>query len=110
MDAKPPDRPPVVVQLDPEVKRRLDLMYKNKGKEKPTIEVRDFGPIARMSLGTDWKDLGVGPKFKDKSHGGGLVQWHSYRIEEPRCTLRIYGSPRPHSDKRANEAKTVVDT
>jgi len=91
MDAHPPQRPPVVAQLDPEVKRKLDEMYKRKTKPKivKPLKVENVGPIKTMTLGLDWKDLGAGI-------AGGRPWRHGYRHENPRCTLQVHFRPDNH--------------
>ncbi len=114
MDAKPPERPPLVSQLPPDVQRELDDIYKN-AKNAPAVpevlKVENYGPIKSMTLGPAWKDLGVWPRRNPKSDtGGNPYKHHDYRIIPDAGTLRIPHLPNSHSFENAAKVKALVDT
>ena len=114
MDAMPPEKPPLIAQLDPSVKHDLEQWRKNKLKhpDKPKpLTVENYGPIKSMTLASDWKDLGIWPRSKnplDKSHGGNRYKHHDYRLKGSDCTLWIPYDPYP--DSHVAKAKAIIDT
>lgn len=114
MDAKPPERPPLIAQLSPDEQRQLDEIYRN-AKNAPAVpevlKVENYGPIKSMTLGPAWKDLGIFPKLNPRSDTGGFrYKHHDYRIIPDAGTLRIPHLPNPHSYENAAKVKAIVDT
>ncbi len=114
MDIQPPEKPPIVAQLDPQVKRDLEELRSKRFEraliKKPLIVTN--GPFKSMSLEFDWTDLGIWPKpakdFRDKSHGGNRYRHHDYRLIESRCTLRIPNDYKFTNDELSKTMRRLV--
>ena len=79
--------------------RFLNELARKRGK----TTVVSYGPILMMELGHDWIDRGVHVI-------GGRPVWHNFRLEEPRCTLRVYRMPVSNSQKKADSVHALVSS
>ncbi len=106
MDADLPkkveSKPAAMERQDKEFQKRLQ-QYHEAPKIKPkTLKITDYGPIASMVLGSDWKDVGGGssnPRYR----------FHSYKLVDGDAVLRVNSTPLPRSDSTAKAVASLVD-
>ncbi|MDZ4834925.1 MAG: hypothetical protein SGJ27_14200 [Candidatus Melainabacteria bacterium] len=111
MDAQPPPKPALTKQLSPQNKRKLDLFLNSKTRPIPTVlKVQNYGPIASMTLGDDWTDIGERPNSDDKFHGGNWHRWRNYKLAGDGGTLRVHARSEPCADDDARNYREFIKT
>lgn len=104
MDADFPKNPDhiMIAKSEQSVEEKYEFLNELARKRGKTTVV-SYGPILMMELGRDWKDLGVHVI-------GGRPVWHSFKLEEPHCTLRVYRLPVNHHESTSSFVRNLVKT